>query len=126
MRILLVDDNLLMQQVMSRYLESQGYSVDVAEDGAAALDLAQQHVFQLLMIDMRLPDLEGPEILSALRALAHVQRCPAIAVSGLGEGDRERTLAAGFDAFLAKPINLDVLIEIVQRFDQPGSTSSSL
>ncbi|NTV65544.1 MAG: response regulator [Oscillochloris sp.] len=121
MRILLVDDNPLMQQVLSHYLESQGYTVVVAEDGAEALALGQQGGFQVCMIDMRLPDQEGPEILAALRALPSMRTCPAIAVSGLGEKDRGRTLAAGFNAFLAKPIDLDALVRTLEHLAEPGS-----
>ncbi|MEI7644088.1 MAG: response regulator [Chloroflexales bacterium] len=113
MQILLVDDNLLMQQVISRVLESQGYHVRVAEDGAEALALAQAERFQIFVIDMRLPDQDGPQVLAALRGLPGMGRSPAIAVSGLGEADRARTVRAGFDVFLAKPIDLDELLRVV-------------
>lgn len=115
MHVLLVDDNPLMQQVMSRFLVSQGYRVAVARNGEEALDFAQHESFQLLVIDMRLPDQDGPELLQALRLEPGLGKCPAIAVSGLGEDDREVMLAAGFDAFLAKPIDLDEMIAAVQR-----------
>jgi two-component system CheB/CheR fusion protein len=115
MRILLVDDNPLMQQVISRFLDSQGYQVEVAEDGAEALAMARGAAFQLFVLDMRLPDLDGPQILAALRGLPGMERSPAIAVSGLGEEDRERTVAAGFDMFLAKPVDLDDLLRAVQH-----------
>jgi DNA-binding response OmpR family regulator len=115
MRILLVDDNPLMQQVISRFLESQGYHVAVAEDGAEAMTLAKGEAFQLFVLDMRLPDLDGPQILTALRGLPGMERSPAIAVSGLGEEDRERTVKAGFDMFLAKPVDLDELLLVVRH-----------
>jgi two-component system, cell cycle response regulator DivK len=121
MQILLVDDNLLMQQVIGRYLESQGHTVAVAEDGAEALDLARSGAFQLCIIDMRLPDQDGPQVLAALRALPGMGDLPAIAVSGLGEKDRKRTVAAGFNVFLAKPINLDDLVRTVQRLGDLGA-----
>jgi CheY-like chemotaxis protein len=116
MQILLVDDNPLMQQVISRFLAGQGYHVEVAEDGAEALSLAHREKFQLFVIDMRLPDQDGPQILAALRALPGGGRSPAIAVSGLGEEDRERTVRAGFEVFLPKPIDLDELVQVVRRF----------
>ncbi|GAB4434799.1 MAG: response regulator [Chloroflexi bacterium OHK40] len=116
MQVLLVDDNPLMQQVISRFLMSQGYQVGVAPSGKEALALVRREGCQLLVIDMRLPDQDGPDLLLALRREPGLERCPAIAVSGLGEDDRERTVAAGFDAFLAKPIDLDELSAAVQRF----------
>jgi CheY-like chemotaxis protein len=119
MHVLLVDDNPLMQQVISRFLMSQGYVVEVAQTGAEALALVRRATYGLLLIDMRLPDQEGPELLEALRHEEGLLRCPAIAVSGLGEDERERTMAAGFDAFLAKPIDLDELLELVRRYGAP-------
>jgi len=115
MQVLLVDDNPLMQQVISRFLISQGYSVAVAGDGEEALALARGAGYQLFVIDMRLPDQEGPQLLAALRELPGHGGCPAIAVSGLGEDDRERTVRAGFNTFLAKPIDLDELSDTVRR-----------
>jgi CheY-like chemotaxis protein len=116
MQVLLVDDNPLMQQVISRFLVSQGYSVAVARNGEDALELARHEPCQLLLIDMRLPDQDGPELLAVLRREPELRSCPAIAVSGLGEDDRERTVVAGFQAFLAKPIDLDELLSTVRRY----------
>lgn len=120
MQVLLVDDNPLMQQVISRFLISQGYTVSVAGDGAEALAMAGKAGCRLLVIDMRLPDQEGPQLLIALRRLPGMEQCPAIAVSGLGEDDRERTVRAGFDSFLAKPIDLDELADTVRRYLDSG------
>lgn len=116
MQVLLVDDNPLMQQVISRFLMSQGYSVAVAQTGEEALDVARREPFRLYVIDMRLPDQDGPDLLQAMRSDPQLVRCPAIAVSGLGEDDRERTVVAGFEAFLAKPIDLDELLAAVRHF----------
>jgi two-component system, cell cycle response regulator DivK len=116
MQVLLVDDNPLMQQVISLFLVSQGYSVVVAQTGEEALALVRREPCRLLVIDMRLPDQDGPELLLILRGQPGMGPVPAIAVSGLGEDDRERTVRAGFDAFLAKPIELDELLAVVRRF----------
>ncbi len=121
MQVLLVDDNPLMQQVISRFLMSQGYSVTVAQTGEEALELARREDCRLLVIDMRLPDQDGPDLLSALRREPGLAGCPAIAVSGLGEDDRDRTVQAGFDAFLAKPIDLDELLVAVRRYLNKGA-----
>lgn len=116
MQVLLVDDNPLMQQVISRFLMSQGYSVTVAESGEEALAAVRREACRLFVIDMRLPDLDGPDLLVSLRREPGLSKCPALAVSGLGEEDRERTVAAGFDGFLAKPIDLDELLLAVRRY----------
>lgn len=116
MQVLLVDDNPLMQQVVSRFLMSQGYSVAVAQTGEEALAMVRHEPCRLLLIDMRLPDQDGPELLLILRREPGMGACPAIAISGLGEDDRERTVEVGFDAFLAKPIDLDELLAVVRRY----------
>lgn len=116
MQVLFVDDNPLMQQVISRFLSSQGYQVTVAATGEEALAAAAGGGFGLLVLDMRLPDIDGPDLLPALRREPGLESCPAIAVSGLGEDDRERTVAAGFEYFLAKPIDLDDLLETVRHY----------
>jgi DNA-binding response OmpR family regulator len=116
MQVLLVDDNHLMQQVISRFLTSQGYSVTVAETGEEALAAVRSETCSLLVIDMRLPDQDGPDVLKALRREPGLGTCPAIAVSGLGEEDRQRTVEAGFDHFLVKPLDLDELLATVQYF----------
>lgn len=119
MHVLFVDDNPLMQQVVSRFLVSQGYSVAVAQTGEEAIAMARNEPFQLFLIDMHLPDQDGPELLGTLRQEHGITGCPAIAVSGLGEDDREKTVVAGFDWFLAKPIDLDELLESVRRHVGP-------
>lgn len=122
MHVLLVDDNPLMQQVISRFLMSQSYQVMVAQSGEEALELARRAACGLFLIDMRLPDQNGPELLTALRQEPGLARCPAIALSGLGEDDRELTVEAGFDLFLAKPIDLDELLAVVQRYLNADNT----
>ncbi len=116
MHVLFVDDNPLMQQVISRFLMSQGYSVAIADSAEQALHLTRHERYHLVVIDTRLPDRDGPDLLQALRQEPGMAYCPAIAVSGLGEDDRERTVLAGFDAFLSKPIDLDELLAAVRRY----------
>ncbi|NJN18087.1 MAG: response regulator [Oscillochloris sp.] len=115
MQLLLVDDNQLMQQVIKHFLVSEGYEVLVAGDGAEALALAQANPCRLLLVDMRLPDYDGRDLLPQLRRLPGMRNCPAVAISGLGEDEREMSARAGFDGFLAKPIDLDELAAMVRR-----------
>jgi CheY-like chemotaxis protein len=115
MSIMVVDDNLLMQQVISRFLVSQGHTVVVARSAAEALELARERHYKLFVIDLHLPDQDGPELLTALRSQHGYQNTPAVAVSGLGEMERQDVLRDGFDAYLSKPIDLDELLATVQR-----------
>jgi CheY-like chemotaxis protein len=85
--VLLIDDNPLMQQLIARFLGELGYRVGIAGLATEALALARQAPPGLFMIDMHLPDLDGPDALVALRALPGCAHTPAIAISGLAEED---------------------------------------
>jgi len=109
MDILLVDDNPLMQQLLARFLGDLGYSVAIAGRADEAIALARAETPALLMIDMYLPDLDGPEALLALRELPDCAAVPAIAMSGLDESSIRPAMISGFVAYLSKPIDLDLL-----------------
>jgi CheY-like chemotaxis protein len=113
--ILLVDDNPLMQQLMERFLGDLGYTVAVAGRADEALALAHSSVPALVLLDMHLPDLDGPEVLKALRGLPGCATTPAIAMSGMDEGSMPPVRAAGFIDYLSKPIDLDLLETTVAR-----------
>ena len=109
MDILLVDDNPLMQQLMARFLGDLGYTIAVAGRADEAIELARDAAPALLLLDMHLPDLDGPEALLALRQLPGCAATPAIAMSGMDEGAMPPVRAAGFIDYLSKPIDLDLL-----------------
>jgi CheY-like chemotaxis protein len=113
--ILLVDDNPLMQQLIARFLGDLGYQVGVAGRADEAIALARGTPPHLFMIDMHLPDLDGPEALLALRKLPGCADNPAIAISGMDEHDARHVLTKDFAEYLTKPIDLDVLQETVAR-----------
>jgi CheY-like chemotaxis protein len=113
--ILLVDDNLLMQQLIARFLGDLGYHVGIAGRADEAITLARDTPPRLFMIDMHLPDLDGPEALHALRELPGCADNPAIAISGMDEHDARHMLTKDFAEYLTKPIDLDVLQATVAR-----------
>ena len=116
MDVLLVDDNMLMQQLIARFLGDLGYRVGVAGMASEALAMAGATPPSLFMIDMHLPDLDGPEALRALRALPGCSATPAIAISGLAEEEIRHVLTRDFSEYLIKPIDLDVLQAAVARY----------
>jgi two-component system cell cycle response regulator DivK len=107
--ILLVDDNPLMQQLIVRFLSDLGYKVAAAGRADEAIELARRAVPALLLIDMHLPDRDGPEALLDIRALPGCEKTPAIAMSGLDESEARRIMTKDFAAYLPKPVDLDVL-----------------
>jgi CheY-like chemotaxis protein len=114
--ILLVDDNPLMQQLIARFVGDLGYDVGVAGRADEALDLARVSPPALFMIDMHLPDLDGPAALQALRELPGCSSTPAIAISGLDEDEARHVLTGDFVEFLLKPVDLDVLQATIARY----------
>jgi len=116
MNILLVDDNLLMQQVISRFLAGVGHTIACADTAAAAYALAAQRHFELLVIDLRLPDADGADALADLRTLPGYGGAPAIAISGYGEEYARQARSDGFDAYLSKPIEFDALQAAVESY----------
>jgi len=114
--ILLVDDNLLMQQLIARFLGDLGYQIGIAGRADDAITLARSGPPRLFMIDMHLPDLDGPEALHALRAIPDCADTPAIAISGMDEHDVRHVLTRDFAEYLTKPIDLDVLQATVERY----------
>jgi two-component system CheB/CheR fusion protein len=115
MYILLVDDNALMQQVIVRLLESYGHQVQAATNAAEALDLSKRRHFDLVVLDLYLPDSDGPELLAQLRQLPGYASCPAIGISGMSDTQLDRSTISCFDAFLTKPLDIDALLAAVDQ-----------
>ena len=115
MDVLLVDDNELLQQVISRYLGELGLTVAVAGRGDEALALAGQAPPALFIVDLYLPDMDGADVLRALRALPGCAETPAIAISGLDEEDARLVMTDDVSEYLIKPVELDDLAQAVRR-----------
>ena len=115
-RVLVVEDNEKNMKLVRELLEATGYRPLEATTGSLALDLALEHRPDLVLMDIRLPDIDGLEALSRLRADERTATIPVLAVTAQAmQGDRERFLAAGFDGYLSKPIDVGELLEAVSR-----------
>ena len=113
LRILLVEDNLVNQKVASRLLENQGHSVVIAENGRVALDVLDSSKFDLVLMDVQMPEMDG------LTATAEIRRqevgtgkhLPIVALTANAmKGDRERCLEAGMDGYVSKPVEAHLLL----------------
>jgi CheY-like chemotaxis protein len=110
-RILLVEDNELNRDMLSRRLMRRGYEVDMALDGEQALAAVRDGRPQLVLMDMSLPIIDGWEATRRLKADPQLRDIPVIALTAHAmSGDRERALEAGCDEFDTKPIEFDRLI----------------
>jgi two-component system cell cycle response regulator DivK len=114
-RILVVEDNEKNMKLFRDVLVATGYRTLEATTGIEAVDMASEHVPDLVLMDIQLPDLDGVEALHRLRANARTVAIPVLALTAQAmRGDRERFLAAGFDGYLSKPVDVRELIGIVR------------
>jgi CheY-like chemotaxis protein len=110
-KILLVEDNELNRDMLTRRLTRKGFDVKVAIDGLAGLELAAAESFDLILMDMSLPELDGWEATRRLRADPKTQSVPIIALTAHAmAGDRERALEAGCDDYDSKPVDMPRLL----------------
>jgi adenylate cyclase len=105
-RVLVVDDNASNRDVLERRLLREGHQVTCAADGAAALDLVVRQEFDLILLDLIMPEMSGFEVLRRLKAAAHTNHIPVIVISALDELDSTvRCIEAGAEDYLPKPFN---------------------
>ncbi len=116
-KILLVEDNELNRDMLSRRLRRRGYELAIAIDGAEAISMASAQAFDLILMDMSLPVIDGWEATRRLKAQSHTQDIPIIALTAHAmRGDRDRALAAGCNDYDTKPVDLKRLIGKMQTF----------
>ena len=114
-KILLVEDNDMNRDMLSRRLMRKGYQVVMAMDGEQGVAMARSEVPDLILMDMSLPVLDGWEATSQLKAAAETQSIPVIALTAHAMvGDREKAVEAGCDDFDTKPVEFPRLIEKIE------------
>jgi len=115
-KILLVEDNELNRDMLSRRLERRGFQVLIAVDGAQGVAMAQSEVPDLVLMDMSLPVVDGWEATRRLKAAPETRAVPIIALTSHAMvGDREKAIEAGCDDYDTKPIELPRLLEKIDR-----------
>ena len=115
--VLLVEDNPVNQTVIEAMLRSLGFAVSVATDGAQAVRSAEGGEFEVILMDCRLPIIDGYEATRQIRDLPGRRDVPIIALTANAlQGDRETCLAAGMNDYLAKPFKRNDLQQILQRW----------
>ena len=115
-RILLVEDNEMNRDMLSRRLLRRGYEVLIAVDGAQGVAMAVSESPALILMDMSLPVLDGWEATRAIKASPATRAIPVIALTAHAmAGDRDKALGAGADDFDTKPIELPRLLEKIQQ-----------
>jgi two-component system cell cycle response regulator DivK len=116
-RILYIEDNPENRLLMRRVLMAEGYLVEEAADGNSGLQKASESPPDLILMDINLPEIDGYEVTARLKQLPNMSGVPIIAVTAnVMKGDREKTLAAGCDGYIQKPIDIDLLPSQIESF----------
>jgi CheY-like chemotaxis protein len=114
--VLVVDDVADVAEMIALLLKHAGYKVSTADSATAALQLARERAFDLIISDIGMPEMNGYQLAEALRALGVYQNIPIIAVTGYSEyDDRGRAIQAGFSAHLTKPIDPVQLLDLMNQ-----------
>jgi signal transduction histidine kinase/ActR/RegA family two-component response regulator len=119
LRILLTEDNEINQQVAIEFLQMRGHEVCMASNGMEALSALETERFDVVLMDVQMPVMDGIKATAAIREKEKTTGChvPIIAMTGYAmKGDRQRCLDAGMDGYVTKPIHSQELYEIVERF----------
>src|SRR6267378_2608816 len=116
-KILYIEDNPENRMLARAVLEGEGYTVSVAEDGLSGIETAIRERPSLILLDVNLPGVDGYEAVAILKSFPNLANTPVIAVTAYAmEGDRQRTLVAGCDGYIQKPIDVDAFPSQVAEF----------
>ena len=121
-KILLIEDNEMNRDMLSRRLARKGFHVMVAEDGRKGLELTRTEKPDLVLMDMNLPEIDGWNATKTMKQDEGVKHIPVIALTSHAmAGDKERAFAAGCDDYEPKPIDFSALLSKIHRFlpEQP-------
>ena len=128
LHILVAEDNAVNQMLLKRLLEKRGHSVKIAANGRLALLAIEEHKFDLVFMDVQMPELDGLETVALLRERESTigSRLTVIALTAHAmTGDRERCLAAGMDGYLTKPLDPRLLDELLQSVEVGPAANKS-
>jgi two-component system, sensor histidine kinase and response regulator len=126
-RVLLVEDNEINQEVAIGLLEDAAIQVDLAENGEIAVRMAQENDYDVVLMDMQMPVMDGIEATRAIRSDPRLQSLPIIAMTANAmAADREKCLKAGMNDHIGKPIDPDQLFSVLLRWAERGNDEATL
>jgi two-component system, cell cycle response regulator DivK len=127
LRVLLIEDNEQNRYLTTFLLQKHGFEVVEAEDGHRGIELAAREPFDLILLDIQLPTMDGYAVARELRRKGSLKDIPIVAVTSYAmAGDREKILAAGCDGYLEKPINPETFVAEISRHLQPHKQGGAI
>jgi CheY-like chemotaxis protein len=115
-RILVAEDSAANRELITEILELNGYETTIADDGGAAVERLRQRTYDLVLLDIQMPMLDGYQVMEQMRAHHEWATIPVVALTAYAmQGDREHALRAGFDDYVTKPIDFQVLLSTIER-----------
>lgn len=121
--VLHIEDNVDNRMLVRRILQAYGYSVDEAKNAAQARERIRSRRPDLILMDINMPDVDGYTLTNEIKSMPQYHDIPIVAITAnVMKGDRERTLDAGCDDYIEKPIDIDRFIEQVEKY--LGSSTS--
>ncbi|MSU23820.1 MAG: response regulator [Opitutus sp.] len=123
LNVLLAEDNAVNQKVALRFLERMGYHADAVGNGLEVLSALEIHRYDLILMDLQMPEMDGLEATRQIRARVPANRQPKIIAltANAMQGDRETCLAAGMDDYISKPVKMHEIVDAIRRqFGQPA------
>jgi CheY-like chemotaxis protein len=121
LRILVAEDNPVNQKLAVRLLDQMGYRADVANNGLEALDALQRRSYDVVLMDIHMPDMDGLETTRRIRQQFDGGPRIIAVTADSSQGDREKCIAAGMDDYVSKPIQISLLQAALERCGNPAS-----
>ncbi|MCX9014551.1 MAG: response regulator [Candidatus Methanoperedens sp.] len=117
MKVLVVEDNPLNMELLQDVIELAGFTVHGAGSGGEAVEMAQKETYDLIVMDIGLPDIDGIETARLIRSRPEYKNTPIIAVTAFAmPGDRKRFLASGFTDYLPKPVDIREFTNLLGKY----------
>ncbi len=116
-KVLMVEDEPLNMELMFELINSMGFTADCVENGEDAIRRAEKEVYDLILMDIGLPGMNGVKARAVIKKNPRYKDVPAIAVTSYAmKGDKERLLAAGFDDYISKPIDVMDFMKRMEKY----------
>ncbi|MFI3158286.1 MAG: PAS domain S-box protein [Methylococcaceae bacterium] len=124
-RVLVAEDNIINQQVVQEFLKLSGVNVTMANNGKEALERLRHNVFDAVLMDVHMPEMNGFEATERIRSQAHLAKLPVIALTaGVTQEEHKKCLALGMNDFIAKPIKPQQLLSTLIQWIKPSESAA--